>query len=89
MSTIAISQKNGTTVICPICLNTYSSLCERTLKLRMKMHFKVCKQTKPIDYNEITKRTQEVAKQEQQRYIGHKPKTNKLKTTEKDTFTKL
>jgi hypothetical protein len=90
MSTLSVSHKNGITAICPNCAIIMSSTCERTLKMRIKMHFKRCKQLdKPIDYNEVIAKSQELAKQEQQRYIGFKPKSYKMKKEGTDTFLEI
>jgi hypothetical protein len=86
---MSVSHKNGITAICPNCAIIMSSTCERTLKMRIKMHFKVCKTDKSIDYNEVIAKSQELARQEQQRYIGFKPKMYKMKKEGADTFLEI
>lgn len=69
---VPVSQRCGLTVLCPHCKMIITTQDERTLKLRIKLHFKKCERNEPIDVNKYIDETNEIVKKQQEQAVGYK-----------------
>lgn len=76
---VPVSQRCGLTVLCPHCETIITTQDERTLKLRIKLHFKKCDRKNPIDSTKYIEKTREIVKKQQEHAIGHKIDMSKIK----------
>ena len=69
---VPVSQRCGLTVLCPQCNMIITTPDERTLKLRIKLHFRKCEKEGPFDINKYIDDTNEIVKKQQEHAVGHK-----------------